>query len=98
MGLNAAPTQCQARATKTGMAQSGVKMRKGVQLRQEAKMRNGFHNSSHSSAACCAICGGRFGLIRYYCWQTPLCSRKCVDRLKTRQVADLKWLRWPRVA
>lgn len=56
-------------------------------------MRNSFH-SSHGSAGCCAICEGRFGLIRYYCCRTALCSKKCVDRFKARREADHKWLRW----
>lgn len=90
--------QFRSRGIRMGVMQSATRMLKGVQLRQEAGMRNGFHNSSNSSAGCCAICGGRFGLIRYYCWRTALCSRKCVDRLKARQVANLKWLNWPRVA
>jgi len=57
-------------------------------------MRNSSHSSHHRSPKCCAICGGRFGLIRYYCWRTALCSKKCVDRFKVRQEADHKWLRW----
>ncbi|OSI68646.1 hypothetical protein BSZ22_21065 [Bradyrhizobium canariense] len=61
-------------------------------------MRNGFDNSRHGSARCCAICGGKFGLVRYYNWRTALCSKKCVNRLKARQVANLKWLRSQRLA
>ena len=40
----------------------------------------------------CAVCDGRFGLVRYYAWRTPLCSRKCVDRLKARRDGDTRWL------
>ncbi|MET4323767.1 hypothetical protein ABIC02_007558 [Bradyrhizobium sp. RT5a] len=53
-------------------------------------MRNGFDNSRHGSARCYAVCGGKFGLVRYYNWRTALCSRKCVNRLKSRQLANLK--------
>jgi hypothetical protein len=41
----------------------------------------------------CAICDGKFGLIRYYSWRTALCSRKCADRFKARREADRRWLR-----
>ncbi|TYL86130.1 hypothetical protein FXB38_08845 [Bradyrhizobium cytisi] len=41
---------------------------------------------------------GRVGLIRYYCWQTALCSRKCVNRFHARREADHKWLRFLRTA
>jgi hypothetical protein len=41
----------------------------------------------------CAICDGKFGLVRYYSWQTALCSRKCADRFKARREADRRWLR-----
>jgi hypothetical protein len=40
----------------------------------------------------CAICDGKFGLIRYYCWRTALCSKSCADRLKARQKGDRRWL------
>jgi hypothetical protein len=46
----------------------------------------------------CAICDGKFGLIRYYSWRTALCSRKCVDHFKARQDADRRWLRRLRAA
>jgi hypothetical protein len=46
----------------------------------------------------CPICDGRFGLIRHYCWRTPLCSKTCVDRFKARQENDRKWLAWPGAA
>lgn len=26
----------------------------------------------------CALCEGKFGLVRHYSWPTSLCSRKCV--------------------
>lgn len=49
-------------------------------------------------AARCAACDGKFGLVRYYSWRTPLCSRKCVDRLRARRVSDLNWLPWLQIA
>ncbi|MBW5434057.1 hypothetical protein FXB41_04380 [Bradyrhizobium canariense] len=61
-------------------------------------MRNSSHGSHHSSVKCCTVCGGRFGLIRYYCWRTALCSKKCVDRFKARREADHQWFRWSRAA
>lgn len=59
-----------------------------------------MRNNSHAfhGGRCCAICGGKFGLIRYYCWRTALCSKRCVDRFKSRREADQKWLRWLRAA
>lgn len=36
----------------------------------------------------CAVCEGKFGLVRHYSWRTPLCSRKCVDRFKARRESD----------
>jgi hypothetical protein len=30
-------------------------------------------------AARCAVCDGKFGLVRHYSWRTQLCSKKCVD-------------------
>lgn len=45
-----------------------------------------------SSGNGCAVCGGKFGLIRYYSWRTALCSRKCVDRFRTRRERDRQWL------
>jgi hypothetical protein len=43
-------------------------------------------------AARCAVCDGKFGLVRHYSWRTPLCSRKCVDRFRTRRENDRNWL------
>jgi hypothetical protein len=42
----------------------------------------------------CAVCNGKFGLVRHYSWRTPLCSKKCVDRFRTRQENDRAWLPW----
>lgn len=56
-------------------------------------MRNGSQHLRNGAAKRCAICNGRFGLIRRYCCQTALCSKKCADRFKTRQDCDRRWLR-----
>ena len=42
----------------------------------------------------CAVCNGKFGLVRHYSWRTPLCSGKCVNRFKTRRQSDDNWLTW----
>jgi hypothetical protein len=40
----------------------------------------------------CAVCGGKFGLIPHYSWRTALCSRRCIDHLKSRRDNDRRWL------
>ncbi|RXT37823.1 hypothetical protein B5V03_31740 [Bradyrhizobium betae] len=45
-------------------------------------------------AARCAVCDGRFGLVRYYSCRAPLCSKKCVDRFRDRRASDRNWLPW----
>jgi hypothetical protein len=40
----------------------------------------------------CAFCDGKFGLVRYYCWGTELCSKKCVNHFKARREDDSRWL------
>jgi hypothetical protein len=52
---------------------------------------------AHGRATRCAVCDGKFGLVRYYSWRTPLCSRKCVDRFRGRREDDRGWLPWLRV-
>ena len=46
----------------------------------------------------CAICDGKFGLVRHYSWRTPLCSRTCVDRFKARRQSDGNWMGWLQIA
>jgi hypothetical protein len=46
----------------------------------------------------CAVCDGKFGLVRHYSWRTPLCSSKCVDRLKARRHSDGNWMGWFQIA
>jgi hypothetical protein len=55
-------------------------------------------NARHGELRRCAVCDGPFGLIRYYSWRTPLCSKKCVERLKARRDENRKWLRGLRTA
>jgi hypothetical protein len=43
-------------------------------------------------AARCAVCDGKFGLVRYYSLRTTLCSKKCVDRFRVRRASDCSWL------
>jgi len=52
---------------------------------------------SHSSetlgrTARCAVCDGKFGLVRHYSWRTQLCSKKCIDRFRARRASDYNWL------
>jgi len=53
-----------------------------------------FENPGHGTASRCAVCNGRFGLVRHYSWRTALCSTKCVDRFRARQASDRNWLPW----
>lgn len=61
-------------------------------------MHDSSYRSHHGSVKFCAMCGRRFGLVRYYSWRTALCSKKCVDRFRERREADHKWLRQLRTA
>jgi hypothetical protein len=55
-------------------------------------MQNSPQNPRIDAAKRCAICDGKFGLVRHYAWRTALCSKKCVDRLKDRRERDHRWL------
>ena len=46
----------------------------------------------NGAAKRCAICDGKFGLVRYYSWRTALCSKKCAERFKARREGDRRWL------
>jgi hypothetical protein len=61
-------------------------------------MPNFSENHKSGRAARCAVCDGKFGLVRHYSWRTPLCSRKCVDRFRVRRASDCNWLSWFQVA
>jgi hypothetical protein len=52
----------------------------------------------HGRATRCAVCYSKFGLVRYYSWRTLLCSKKCVDRFKTRRESDRNWVGWLQIA
>jgi len=56
-------------------------------------MGNNPQHLQQCAAKRCAVCDGKFGLIRYYSWRTALCSKRCGDRLKARRDADRRWLR-----
>ena len=55
-------------------------------------MLNCSESRGSGRAARCAVCDGKFGLVRYYSWRTPLCSKKCVDRFRARRASDFSWL------
>jgi hypothetical protein len=55
-------------------------------------MRNGPQCLCYGPVKRCAVCDGRFGLIRHYSCRTVLCSKKCADRLKDRWEGDRRWL------
>jgi hypothetical protein len=42
----------------------------------------------------CAVCDGKFGLVRHYAWRTALCSKNCVDRFRVRRKSDRNWVGW----
>ena len=56
-------------------------------------MRNSNRHPCNGAVKRCAVCDGKFGLIRRYCCGTALCSRKCADLFKARREADRSWLR-----
>ena len=56
-------------------------------------MRNSPQSPWNVAAKRCAICDGKFGLIRHYSCRTALCSKKCADRFKARRDDDRRWLR-----
>jgi hypothetical protein len=57
-------------------------------------MPNRSESFRFGKATRCAVCDGKFGLVRHYSWQTPVCSKKCVDRFRARHESDLKWVGW----
>jgi hypothetical protein len=61
-------------------------------------MLNRSENLICGRAARCAVCDGKFGLVRYYSWRTAFCSKKCVDRFRDRRASDRNWLPWLQIA
>src|SRR5215470_12035645 len=59
---------------------------------EETTMLNCSESPRHGKVSRCAVCDGKFGLVRYYSWRTALCSKKCVDHFKCRQERDSRWL------
>jgi hypothetical protein len=55
-------------------------------------MSNNPQHLFNDAAKRCAICDGKFGLIRYYSCRTALCSKKCAERFKARREGDRRWL------
>jgi hypothetical protein len=55
-------------------------------------MPNFSERLGHGGAGRCAVCAGKFGLVRYYSWRTPLCSKNCVDRFRARRESDRNWV------
>jgi hypothetical protein len=55
-------------------------------------LRNHLQCRQKDATKRCAICDGKFGLIRHYSWRTALCSRRCIDRFKSREESDRRWL------
>jgi hypothetical protein len=55
-------------------------------------MPNFSERLGHGGGARCAVCAGKFGLVRYYSWRTPLCSKYCVDRFRARRESDRNWV------
>ena len=61
-------------------------------------MPNRSESIGSGRATRCAVCDGKFGLVRHYSRRTPLCSRKCVDRFRARRASDCDWLGWLQIA
>jgi hypothetical protein len=61
-------------------------------------MSNCSESLKSRKATGCAVCDGKFGLVRHYSWRTPLCSRKCLDSLRARRESDRNWLGWLQIA
>jgi hypothetical protein len=74
-----------ARSATVTMLQNDDPKETPMMINQDQRVQN-------SSTKRCAICDGRFGLIRYHVSRTALCSNKCVDRFKERRDNDRNWL------
>ncbi len=56
---------------------------------EQAMLTNHYPREVHRRRKCATV---HIGLIRHYACHTALCSRKCADRFKARQVGDRRWL------
>jgi uncharacterized paraquat-inducible protein A len=61
-------------------------------LSEEATMLTNSHQLQTKTINRCAVCDGKFGLVRYYSWRTGLCSKRCRERLRQRHNSDFQWL------
>lgn len=71
---------------------------KCTQAKKEKAMPYRLESHGPDKAMRCAVCEGKFGLVRHYSWRTPLCSRKCVDRFKAHRQSDHNWMDWFKIA
>jgi hypothetical protein len=60
-------------------------------------MPNRSESLRHGRVTQCTVCDGKFGLVRYYSWRTPLCSKKCIELFRARRESDRKWVPWLQV-
>jgi hypothetical protein len=55
-------------------------------------MPNWTESLRSAKAMRCAVCDGKFGLVRHYSWRTAVCSKNCVDRFRARRESDRNWV------
>jgi hypothetical protein len=66
--------------------------RDNVEKPMEAKMTMSAQQLRGGTSNRCAVCGGKFGLVRHYSWRTGLCSQNCKHHFKNCRDGDHKWL------
>jgi hypothetical protein len=49
-------------------------------------------------AARCAVCDGKFGLVRHYSWRTPPLFQEVPRSLQSSPASDRNWLPWLQIA
>jgi hypothetical protein len=52
----------------------------------------------HRAVTRCALCDGKFGLVRHYSWRSTFCLRACLDGFKARKERHRMALRHGAVA
>jgi len=57
-------------------------------------MPNFSESVRYGSIMRCAVCEGKFGLVRYYSWRTQFCSKGCLNRFRSRRDSDRNWVGW----